>query len=243
MLCYCLVMIIYKITNKVTGKIYIGQTKVPLRVRWARHKSSKRISPLSSSIKKHGIEVFKIEAICSGFDREGLNQLERYLIKYYDCVYPKGYNLLPGGNCSENIMVPWNKGRKASEEAKANQSISHLGQKAWNTGLTTTEPVKAKQSKAKLGKRMSPSTEFKLGQTSVFKGKKHTDEAKSLIAANNAASIELYCMEQDRYYSSIAEASKINNISKSHLRRCALTERSTKGLTFKLVRPRLNSKE
>lgn len=36
-------MIIYKITNTVTGKFYVGQTVMSIKRRWAVHKASKRI--------------------------------------------------------------------------------------------------------------------------------------------------------------------------------------------------------
>lgn len=128
-------MIVYKITNKLTGKIYIGQTVKPLHKRWAVHKSCKRKSPLTSSFKHHGIESFTIEEICSAKSLEELNELEIYYIEKYDCIYPNGYNLQPGGSIAQARigMPPWNKGKKVKDPlVLKRQSKSHIGQKAWN---------------------------------------------------------------------------------------------------------------
>jgi len=126
-------MVIYKITNKINGKIYIGQTIAKLQHRWAVHKASKRKSPLTSAFKSYGVENFIIEPIASCLDVSFLDELEIKLIEAHDCLYPKGYNLLKGGNVSQHRgRKPWNKGKKASPQAIANQSKSHIGQVAWN---------------------------------------------------------------------------------------------------------------
>lgn len=55
----------------------------------------------------------------------------------------------------------WNKGKKASEKAKINQSIAHLGQKAWNKGIPMTEEQKVKLSKAKKGSKTKKAKHIK----------------------------------------------------------------------------------
>jgi group I intron endonuclease len=126
-------MIVYKITNKINGKIYIGQTIKTLQRRWAVHKSCKRTSPLTSAFKKYGIENFTIEVIANCLDVSFLDKLETYLIAAHNSVYPSGYNLLANGNASnQRGKTPWNKGKKPTAKALRNQSLSHIGQTAWN---------------------------------------------------------------------------------------------------------------
>jgi group I intron endonuclease len=126
-------MIIYKITNELTGKCYIGQTVQSLERRWAIHKSSKRRSPLTSAFKHYGINNFSIQTLFVAIDVADLDHLEIEMIKRFNSLHPNGYNLLPGGNVSQNRgRKPWNKGKKASDKAKMNQSIAHMGQTAWN---------------------------------------------------------------------------------------------------------------
>lgn len=231
-------MIIYKITNIVTGKVYIGQTIMPLIRRWRVHKSVKRRSPLCSSIKKHGAHNFTIEPLCSVIDLAHLDDLEIYFISYFNCVYPNGYNLTTGGQQGAHTRgkAPWNKGKTASSEAILNQSNAHLGQAAWNKGQVTSEETKLKQSAKKVGKRMSPATEYKKGQESTFKGKKHTPEALALISAHGNRRAVL-CVETGTVYASILDAAKQLGIAKSYMRRLVQSETLHKktGFTFKFV--------
>jgi group I intron endonuclease len=230
-------MLIYKITNLVTGKIYVGQTTMTLLRRWRVHKSAKRQTPLCNSLKKHGHNNFTIEPICSVLALEHLDALEIDMIAYYDCMTPNGYNVLSGGNASQSRGQPaWNKGKKATAQAIANQSVSHLGQPAWNKGLTTSDAVKAKQSTAKVGKHMNPATEFKTGAESAFKGRKHSPEALAKISANGNRRAVI-CNETGETYASIADASIKLSIAKSYLRRIIISGQKHKktGFTFKFV--------
>lgn len=92
---------IYRITNQINGKMYIGKTLFDVNKRWAEHRreyNKVRVEkrPLYSAMKKYGIENFKIEKIedCSEND---LSDRERYWIDYYDC-YKNGYNATHGGD-------------------------------------------------------------------------------------------------------------------------------------------------
>lgn len=87
-------MIIYKITNKINGKIYIGQTTQSLTKRWGDHCSKGSMcKALSRAIYKYGKHNFKKEIICSALNKKYLNELESYFIKYYNSYGKNGYNL------------------------------------------------------------------------------------------------------------------------------------------------------
>jgi group I intron endonuclease len=93
-------MIIYKITNKITNKIYIGQTTTPLRARINKHirdakKGSK--SYFHKSLIKYGIENFKISIICYANNLDELNHREKFCIRIFKSLAPSGYNLTTGG--------------------------------------------------------------------------------------------------------------------------------------------------
>jgi group I intron endonuclease len=213
-------MIIYKITNTVTGKIYIGQTVMSLMRRWRVHKSSKRICPLKSSIIKHGADKFIIEPLCSVLDKAYLDELEINMIAFFNSIYPNGYNLSKGGTIGTSRIgiAPWNKGLKTSSDVIKKISESHKGQISWNKGLKTSLEVRIKQSKAKIGKHISPITEFKAGQPSAFKGHTHSLEALVKISENgNRRQVE--CLETGEIYYSILDASIKTGIARSHLRR------------------------
>ena len=110
-------MIIYKIINKLNGKIYVGQTRRPLKERIAEHmRQSRRKSYIDRAIKKHGIENFEISIIEECSSIEEMNEREIFWIKELNCKVPNGYNITDGGL-----------GRIVTDEEKANKSKAQKG--------------------------------------------------------------------------------------------------------------------
>jgi group I intron endonuclease len=91
---------IYKITNLINGKIYVGQSKDPVR-RWKEHKwdafnsNCKENSAIHKAFLKYGLENFEF-TIIGWF--EDYNEKEKYYIKELDTLFPNGYNLTEGGD-------------------------------------------------------------------------------------------------------------------------------------------------
>ena len=91
---------IYKITNTINGKSYIGQTIQNVKERFYQHcatKCSKAVSNMAihRAIKKYGKSNFTVEVI-EEIDSTNLNDRERYWIRYYDS-YNNGYISTEGG--------------------------------------------------------------------------------------------------------------------------------------------------
>ena len=84
-------MIIYKTTNLITGKIYVGQDSKNNPKYLGSGKYLKR------SINKHGKENFIKELLCECSCKEELDEKEKYWIKELNCKDPNGYNLTTGG--------------------------------------------------------------------------------------------------------------------------------------------------
>ena len=93
-------MIIYKITNKFTGEMYIGQTKRSLLARWRAHCAdvNKRWKcfKLQKAIKEYGKECFTVEQIDVATTKDEADAKEVYWIAHYDATN-KGYNTARGG--------------------------------------------------------------------------------------------------------------------------------------------------
>lgn len=114
---------IYKITNTINSKSYIGQTIQNVRERFYQHcatKCSKAVSNMAihRAIKKYGKSNFTVEVI-EEIDSANLNDRERYWIKYYNS-YNNGYNSTKGGQdgCKpfkdldvESIIKEYNTGK------------------------------------------------------------------------------------------------------------------------------------
>lgn len=99
-------IIIYKITNTINNKVYIGLTTCTLDYRWSRHitesKNINNTKHLYKAMRKYGIENFVIEEIDHTDDFKKLGILERCYISYYDSQNPdKGYNLTAGGESNQ----------------------------------------------------------------------------------------------------------------------------------------------
>lgn len=99
---------IYKITNIINNKIYIGQTIYNTCAnRWKYYKNiiAKPYAPkvaIIHALNKYGYENFKFECIEDNLKIEQLNEREQYWIKYYDS-YNQGYNETIGGYGKQKI--------------------------------------------------------------------------------------------------------------------------------------------
>lgn len=114
---------VYKITNKVTNKIYIGITNQGSGARYRHHWYKSRIgepSPIHRSMAKYGEDNFTLEIIDFADTYDELKEKEKYWIKQYNSTDKSiGYNLTEGGDGTF--------GRKHSEETKKKMSETRLG--------------------------------------------------------------------------------------------------------------------
>lgn len=131
---------VYKITNLINGKIYIGITNQGSKVRWCKHCSDSRQGsdfPIHNAIRKYGEDNFQIEVIevIENEDYDYLKAREVYWVKVYDSYNrEKGYNLTLGGDgtfgrfhsAETKEKIRQSKiGRKHSKESRHNMSESH----------------------------------------------------------------------------------------------------------------------
>ena len=86
---------IYKVTNKINGKVYIGQS-VDIGRRWRQHMTAKDDTYFHKAIQKYGVENFEWEVI-EQCKKKDLDAREIYWIEYYDS-FNKGYNCTKGGD-------------------------------------------------------------------------------------------------------------------------------------------------
>ena len=132
---------VYKITNKITGKIYIGITNQGSGARYRHHWYESRIgepSPIHRSMAKYGEDNFTLEIIDFAETYEELKEKEKFWIKKFNSTDRNvGYNLTEGGDGTF--------GRTHSEETKEKIRQKALGRKI-------SEETKKKMSEARIGK-------------------------------------------------------------------------------------------
>ena len=96
--------IIYKVTNSLTNKVYIGQTIEPLEVRKNKHyykaklykEKAKCSNHFLNALNKYPKEFFVWKIIDHAENQKKLDELEIYYIKKYNSI-EKGYNIREGG--------------------------------------------------------------------------------------------------------------------------------------------------
>ena len=148
-------MIIYKITNTINNKVYIGVTTKTLENRWANHMN--RLNRyqkygvdgyhLYLAMDKYGVDSFKIEEIDRADTLEELFQREiEYIVKYDS--YNNGYNSTKGGEIEpmqfEKTAI---KHRKVMQSEEVRSKISETMQE-YRDNNPFTEETRNKLSEA-----------------------------------------------------------------------------------------------
>ena len=154
-------MFIYKITNKLNGKIYIGQTMQDVEKRWARHCSPSSIrSAIGFAIQKYGKDNFLFEVIDTASTIDELNNKEIKYIELFDSVSPNGYNLTNGGLNYEISDALRQKLKDEWHTEKRQEIIKNL--KKLNIGRTASLVTKEKMRISQNGRRHSEETKKKI---------------------------------------------------------------------------------
>lgn len=112
-------MIVYKLTNTINGKSYIGQTSRNLSQRLTQHRSKgSKCLALHNAINQYGWGNFSVEILATANTKSDLDELESLFIDKLNTISPNGYNLMAGGAAPAH-----------NEATKLKMSISHKGLK------------------------------------------------------------------------------------------------------------------
>ena len=87
---------IYIHRNKINGKVYIGQTKQPLKSRWNNGYGYKQCTKFWNAIQKYGWDNFEHKLIEDNLTLDEANRKEQYYIQKYNSI-DNGYNISIGG--------------------------------------------------------------------------------------------------------------------------------------------------
>ena len=160
---------IYKITNLVNSKVYIGASK-NIEDRWWYHKNGH--TAIAEDLKTFGLENFKFEVLLE-CPEDMLCQWERDMICLYDSDDPeRGYNNPKDRPYSLKASESHRGTHRTphSEEAKRKMSEKMKGHKAWNKGIPHSDETRRKISESLKGK------------PSGMKGRSLSEETKRKIS-------------------------------------------------------------
>lgn len=218
--------IIYKYTNKINGKVYIGQT-IDEEKRKSAHKCSKGEDHFHRAIRKYGFENFDyqvvFETISSDKDRLKylLDTMEKYFIRKYDSYGKRGYNCTLGGggqigfHHSKETKEHWSKVRKGRKQSK--ETI--LKRSATLSGRKRSEETKRKISEAKKGREHSEEHKRKIGEAKKKPINQYTKDGVFVCS-----------------YKSVKDAAKQNNWKRPTIANCAKERtKSAYGFVWKYI--------
>lgn len=146
---------IYVISNRVDGKVYVGQARNP-RKRWTTHlcalrKNRHDNSKLQRAFNKHGEAAFTFTVI-EVCPEDALTEREQFFIEGFNAVGIRGYNLSPCANSTAGFrMSPEQKLRLSEKKRKIGCTANML------------EALR-KNAKARKGRKRPPETADKIAQ-------------------------------------------------------------------------------
>lgn len=151
---------VYRHTNNVNGKVYIGITSLPVEKRWKNGSSYKTSRYFFMAIKKYGWDGFTHEILATGLSKEEAQKIEVDLIQSYRDSNCGCYNILSGGNLGRL-------GISMSDETREKLRQAHSGKKL-------SDKHRKKLSQSHKGKTLSCETREKISTNNVryWSGKK-----------------------------------------------------------------------
>lgn len=215
--------VVYKITNVLNGKGYVGQTTKTPEQRFKRHANCKT-SLIGKAIRKYGRENFTVEVLEECDTPEQLNAREIFWIAELNCKAPIGYNCTDGGDGrpgffpsaeSRAKMSAAHRGKKHSAESRAKIGMS-------NKGKHHTAETRLKMSAAHKGKKHSAankgktlSAEHRAKMSAAHMGKHHTAESQAKMSAahRSKTSYKNLLAEMDKHPLSYTALAKLMGLS------------------------------
>jgi group I intron endonuclease len=196
---------LYKITNKINNKFYIGQTN-NLNRRWQAHKNTaiknKPEQAIHYAFIKHGISNFEFEHLATCKTWEDANELETLLVSQENSLLPNGYNNTRGGynapksDAWREAMKKWHASMSKEEKKQRSEllreatfrQIEEKGHPA--QGRIVTEKEKELHRKSRLENPLDYTEELRQKMSEAHIGIKDSEETKQKKSESAATAWE-----------------------------------------------------
>lgn len=196
-------MVIYKITNKINGKIYVGKDL---------HNNQNYYGSgilIQNAIKKYGIENFEKSILENCTDKNHLNQQEKYWIKYLNTQDRNiGYNIHGGGDGGDTFS-----GKHHTENSKSKSSESN--KKTWSDPILRKKHSDARKEISHLikPKVIDWWTDERRRERSELTKSKWTDEMRNSVSNKMKEIKKKKIVCENVQFNSITEAIEGMNMS------------------------------
>lgn len=229
---------VYKITNLINGKVYIGQS-VNIKQRWYDHKKCIKKDylkyPLYEDYRKYGIENFKLEILIETYDRD---YWEKWFIHlYHSNDLSKGYNLTDGGSIGFSYInklikdgkIPCpQKNREWSEESKEKLRKYRLG----------THPTEETIAKLRAARKVYYSTKENREAHDWVSHLSEEDKEKYIKLQRDKSKIakKIICNQTGEIFNSIRYLCLFLNIGRTRLINSINKQTSINGYTYSYIK-------
>ena len=247
---------IYKITNNLNQKFYIGlTTQTRPTDRFSKHRylaqhpeQEASASYLHKAMKADGIDNFSFEII-EKCPNEELAEKEKYWIAYYH-TYVKdplcnGYNLTQGGEGTVGFSRIQSKEEKQHRSEKMIQYYKSNPEKVEELRQRTLELWKDEEYRKKVtesNKRFyKEHPDMFKGKNNPMYGKKHTEEALEKIRAHAATrkqkivQLDKDTLEEIQIFDGVKDAEKVLGVSHGWLSKAARQGKVAYGFRWKFL--------
>lgn len=221
-------MIIYKTTNLINGKIYIGKDL---------HNKELYLGSgikLLKAIKKYGKNNFKKELLEVCENEQSWLDREIYWIKYYQAIDPSiGYNIAEGGsggNTRKGLSLEqkqayidkMQQGRRRSDKVKASYKLKKGIQRPEHSRVLKELYASGKLVPHNLGKPTSEEVRQKISKAN--KGRKLTEEQKNNRAKAKYKSVSMFLLDGSyvQSFPSIKHATEACKIGRDSIYGCCI---------------------
>lgn len=168
---------IYKITDTLNNKFYIGQSIVPDK-RWEKHKSyakNNAVQYIHRAMNKYGIENFIFEVIAGCYTREDADIVEaEFILEYKSREKEFGYNIKPGGMTQGHSDETRKKLSEATHKQIAEKGHPSLGKKRNEEQLVKMRAAQQKKMAERKDEIYTP--ELRKQISDALKGRKQGPE-------------------------------------------------------------------
>ena len=202
------------------NKKYIGITKLKPQERWKNGYGYNDNRHFKNAINKYGWDNIKHKVLYKNLSKQEAEQKEIELIKHYKSNNNNyGYNVDNGGK------------HIGSRSENTKNKISKNNAKYWlnkkRSDETKEKISKAHKGKKKTLKQRKKQSELYKGTNNPFYGHKMSLFTKNKIIKSNSRKV--ICLETQKIYNSITEASKENNINITSISYCCNNKRKSAG--------------
>lgn len=191
---------IYKVTNLINNKVYIGQTSLTICQRWEAHIKKAKMHTnryLYDAMNHYGYNNFIVESLeeCSN---ESLDEREKYWIAFYDSTNPDtGYNLTSGGGGGNTWTL--NPHKEATLEKSR---VSKMGENYMPiTRLSLLDDIKNKLTMGEMRKKYHRNNRT----LNTYSIKYFGEILSKLRKVENSSWFKKKEIDKDQFYSDIVE--------------------------------------